>query len=348
MNARLDRALGRHRGPAPWWRRIVPFVGMALLLHLAFGVLGDRFLPYFQLDPQASAPMRLVILQPPVEPPPEVPEDPEQEDLSGQIVELPPPEEEVRPDEADYLAEHDITVPEETRTDMFEVNPEILANQWSQEQKMEQEDLIDLDVDKPSTGAQVGNDRPEPDTQGDRPALPSPWALTNKDGLQDPVPAAHMSATMSGSPQNDLLDEIPSDRVALNAKEYLYASYLNRIRRLVNFYWQQNIDNLPSSVRLLKSGYTTGVEAVLDGNGVLEMVEVVHPSGVSELDNCVVRAFRVAGPFPNPPEGLIEKDGRVYLPSMSFTVRQGQVRLRYGGVDPRAGVQFPGILKSPN
>ena len=38
------------------------------------------------------------------------------------------------------------------------------------------------------------------------------------------------------------------DRLALNTVEILYASYLNRIRRLVNFYWNQNLDNLPASV----------------------------------------------------------------------------------------------------
>ena len=70
-------------------------------------------------------------------------------------------------------------------------------------------------------------------------------------------------------------------------------------------------------------------------------------SGNDPLDDAVVRAFRVAGPFPNPPDGLVAKDGRVYLPNMSFTVGVGQARMQYQGIDPRAGVQYPGILKSP-
>jgi hypothetical protein len=55
----------------------------------------------------------------------------------------------------------------------------------------------------------------------------------------------------------------------------------------------------------------------------------------------------LASPFPNPPEGLIQSDGRVYLPDMDFTVRFRIGRARYQGIDPRAGVQYPGILKSP-
>jgi hypothetical protein len=65
-----------------------------------------------------------------------------------------------------------------------------------------------------------------------------------------------------------------------------------------------------------------------------------------EVDNCVVEAFRLAGPFPNPPEQLIGADGRAYLPDFGFTVEVGQARSPYMGVDPRSGVQFPGILKA--
>ena len=76
-------------------------------------------------------------------------------------------------------------------------------------------------------------------------------------------------------------------------------------------------------------------------------MEVVVASGSEELDDAVVRAFKLAGPFPNPPEGLIESDGRVYLPDMDFTVQFRIGRSQYQGIDPRAGVQYPGILKSP-
>ncbi len=173
------------------------------------------------------------------------------------------------------------------------------------------------------------------------------WLDTNKDGVQDPVPASHTQSSLSGAPQNDRLDERLGDAVALNTREYVYAGYLQRIRRLVNFYWTQCVDNLPNSVRFAKTNYTTAVASVLDAQGALDTIDVTMESGSSELDGCVVQAFKVAGPFPNPPEGLIEKDGRVYLPDMSFEVNLGLAQMQYQGVDPRAGVMFPGILKSP-
>jgi len=89
------------------------------------------------------------------------------------------------------------------------------------------------------------------------------------------------------------------------------------------------------------------VNVILTANGALEHIEVITGSGSEELDDAVIRAFRLASPFPNPPKGLIAKDGRVYLPDMDFTVQFRIGRAQYQGIDPRAGVQYPGILKSP-
>ncbi len=308
-----------------------------------------RLLPWMAPDRSATSPTSLVILQP-VEPEPEPEEpEPEREEPPGQLVELPKPKVEVEPEEAEYVAEFDVSVEEETRTEQVEVNPEVLAPEFSPDQKMEQqaEQADDLQMDKPSTGAQVGTEKFDPARDGTLRNLPSPWQITNKPGLQDPVPASHAATDVRGAPQNDLLNERAGDAVALNAKEYLYAGYLNRIRRLVNFYWEQNLDNIPRGTPLAKSSYRTAVAVILTSTGAVEQIAVTDDSGSDIMDQAVVRAFEMAGPFPNPPEGLIEADGRVYLPDMSFTVRLGTARLRYDGVDPRAGVQFPGLMKSP-
>lgn len=324
------------------------FLLLALLLHASLGTVGSWIVPWLFDPPHRDAlPTRLVIVQPPPEPEPEALEDPERPDVTGQIVDVARPLDPQKPVDAEYLSEYDITVPEETRTDAYKVNPEIVAPKYSDESKLQSEDILDVNVDRPSTGAKVGNDRFDPDRQGNFAALPSPWARTNKDGVQDPVPASHTASSLAGAPQNDRLNERLGDQVALNTREYLYAGYLQRIRRLVNFYWVQCVDNLPANVRFAKTTYTTDVAAILDAQGALDTIEVTDPSGSSELDACVVQAFHVAGPFPNPPEGLIEKDNRVYLPAMSFEVNLGVARMQYQGVDPRAGVMFPGILKSP-
>jgi len=334
---------------------LLVFLLLALVFHAsivavdtAFGLLLWLLSLFADATPASRMPVSLVIVQPKEKDDEEEEEEEEEEDEhDGQIVDLAPPEEEERPDDADYLAEHDQTVEEETRSERFKVTPEVLSKRYSKDERYETENLLDLNMTEKSTGAMIGNDRFDPDRDGRMAALPSPWTLTNKDGVQAPTAASHADANIAGAPSNDLLNVKRSDVHALNTKEFLYAGYLNRIRRLVNMYWRQNLDNLPNSVILAKPRYTTAVEAVLDGNGTLESLVVTGESGSPELDDAVVRAFRIAGPYPNPPEGLVEKDGRAYLPHMSFTVNLGKAENNYQGIDPRAGVQFPGILKSP-
>jgi TonB family protein len=329
--------------------RRTPRVGGALalsvLLHLLLVALISPFWSDLTQTDSENTPIPVSLVL-------EVPEqDPvaptAQPELEGQIVDTPPPELEEVPDRADYLAEHNAKVPEEMQT-RSRINPEVLAPTFSRDDELQFENLLDLNIKEPSTGAKVGNDRFDPDRDGRLASLPSPYQISNKDGLQRPVPSSHSETVLSGAPNNDWLKVKRGDRLALNTREILFAGYLNRIRRLVNFYWSQNLQNLPRSAqaRLTRSSYDTEVFVVLDGSGNLESVEITRASGSRELDHAVVLAFRIAGPFPNPPSQLIAPDGRVYLPDFGFHAQLNQARARYQGIDPRAGVQFPGILKA--
>jgi len=280
------------------------------------------------------------------EPEPE-PEKPKMPD--GQIVETPAPDVEKVPLKADYLAEQNNAVPEETRTAKYAINPEVLSNMYSEESKYALENAPDVGATEKSSGATAGNmmDPGVGDKGAPKSLIPSQWQLTNKPGLEAPTIASLGQQTLMGAPQNDLLKERVGDSVSLNTIELIGAQYLNRIRRQVNFYWSQNIDNLPPSVRLSAPVYETDVRVTLDGNGALDNIVVTRDSGNGPVDECVVQAFKIAGPFPNPPAELIAKDGRVYLPDFDFTVQVGHAQMQYQGVDPRAGVQFPGIMKAP-
>jgi hypothetical protein len=337
---RLQQQRSRQRRVAA----VITFGCLSILAHVFLIAVGIPLWPWLMdaMEIPDARPVSLVLVDPPE---PDQPED-KLPEFHGQIVDLPPPQVEEKPEDADYLAEHDRVVEEETRSERYKINPDVLAPEYSKEAKLELEDLIDLGITEPSTGARVGNDRFEPDRDGRLAALSSPFSVTNRDGLQKPVPASHSSQSVAGAPNNDLLDEERGTSVNLNTNEFLFASYLNRIRRLVNFYWQQNLDNMPPSTMITKSQYETEVDVVLSAHGALASVSITNESGSPTIDHCVVEAFEMAGPFPNPPEQLVDDDGLVYLPDFGFVVQVGQARAAYQGVDPRAGVQFPGILKT--
>lgn len=329
------------------WGNLV-FLGiLALLIDAALvgGVLYGLDRMRTEAGHGRARPVRLVILEPPDKEELEA-EEPEPE-YEGQIVEISPDDNDDVPEEADYLADRDNVTEEETKTKNFKMNPDLLAREYSREEKMKTEKLVDVNMTEESTGAMVGNDRFDPHRDGTMASLPSPWAVTNKQGFESPTAASMADSALAGAPQNDSLDERVSDRLSLNTKEFKYADYIKRIRRQVNFYWYQNLDNLPSSVVYAKTKYLTVVNVILDADGGLEMIEITEGSGAQVLDEAVLSAFKLASPFPNPPEGLIAKDGRVYLPDFGFDVQLGVAKSRYDGIDPRANVQFPGILKSP-
>ncbi|MEE3080261.1 MAG: energy transducer TonB, partial [Bdellovibrionota bacterium] len=54
--------------------------------------------------------------------------------------------------------------------------------------------------------------------------------------------------------------------------------------------------------------YLTSVRVVLDGKGKIIDVLIRDSSGISELDEAAIESFNKAGPFPNPPKGMLRND----------------------------------------
>ena len=66
------------------------------------------------------------------------------------------------------------------------------------------------------------------------------------------------------------------------------------------------------------SNHITSLEIFLDEKGEIVDVSVNSPSGVRELDNAAIKTFNQAGPFPNPPKGML-KQGKAKI-KWSFVV----------------------------
>jgi len=105
----------------------------------------------------------------------------------------------------------------------------------------------------------------------------------------------------------------------LNTREFKYYSYYNRIRRQLSEHWEGIVRE--RVMRIYKEGRTiassqdriTKLLVVLNSAGLLVNVQVLSDSGVQDLDEAAVDAFRSAAPFPNPPKGIVEIDGTVRI-----------------------------------
>lgn len=119
---------------------------------------------------------------------------------------------------------------------------------------------------------------------------------------------------------NDRLEGVSDDLITqLNTREYKYAVYYHRIKNQLNQWWvpkvQEKFTKMLHQGRMIASeeNKVTKLIIVLNNQGNLVNVQVLAESGVRDLDDAAIEAFRSAAPFPNPPKGMIESDGTVKI-----------------------------------
>ena len=128
-------------------------------------------------------------------------------------------------------------------------------------------------------------------------------------------PSKEMLERIAGGGSVDHLDDVDNgDETGLNAMRWVHASFFNRLKRQVAQNWD------PATVwhRVDPTGAVNGfktrvteLRVALDAHGAVEKIVVTAPSGVGDLDDEAVRAFKASGPFPNAPAALAGKDGLI-------------------------------------
>jgi protein TonB len=130
-----------------------------------------------------------------------------------------------------------------------------------------------------------------------------------------------MNVGADASRTNDYLKEVDNGlETMLNTREFKYYSYYNRIRRQLTQHWESRVrEKLTKMFREGRAPASSGQDRMtklmihLDNNGTLVKIQVLFDSGVRDLDDAAIDAFRAAAPFPNPPKGIIENDGTVKI-----------------------------------
>jgi protein TonB len=128
------------------------------------------------------------------------------------------------------------------------------------------------------------------------------------------------SANSTGLAQNnDFVEDVPlGDMTNLNTTEFKYYGFYHRIRQKLEQHWGSSIQakakNLYKSGRRLPASdnLITAVQVVLDDRGHIVEIKIEGTSGIRELDQAAIESFNKAGPFPNPPKGLLV-DGRAVI-----------------------------------
>jgi len=140
------------------------------------------------------------------------------------------------------------------------------------------------------------------------------------------------SMDTGGAPMSDYLPDVEEgEETWLNTRAFKYATYYNRIKRKVASRWdpvkvQRRYD--PSyAIYGYKNRYTV-VYIVLTKDGSLENVSIKRSSGVDFLDQEALASIKRSAPFPNPPGGITEKDGKIKFPfGFYFEMTRSGMRL---------------------
>lgn len=209
------------------------------------------------------------------------------------------PKDEIPPKDSKYLSKYDRSVKEETKAPVVGKT----------------KNRPNLSLKKPSK--KEAKRTPEPAKK-----RLSMADLTRRPQTQS-LPSSEPSAM-----SDDYLPDVKSGlETSLNTQEFKYYSYFERIKDRLRMFWEpelkERIQKLYNrGIDLPNSDVITKLAIVLNKNGEISKISIIRNSGYIDLDQAAIKAFERASPFPNPPSGMVEKDGTVHL-TWSFVLQTG-------------------------
>lgn len=260
------------------------------------------------------------------------------------------------PKDSKYLSQHNQKVEKETRAelnDRFRNSTGTGGPQASQETPGEarktNEQTLSENERKLENAETPSKERRETHknilTDANGPALGKSLKDFKPDFRPKPLPMGQQASGGGEGPSatDDHLKVAKGLQTLLSTREFVYYSYYNRIKERLRQYWEPKIKE--KMERVMRQGRTIASDVdrvtkcviILDHTGTLVRVQVVGASGLVDLDEAAVEAFRAAAPFPNPPKGIVEKDGLIRI-RWDFVLEANANRPlrynRYAAVDP--------------
>ena len=106
---------------------------------------------------------------------------------------------------------------------------------------------------------------------------------------------------------------------SLNSDRFTYYTFFARVNEQVRSRWIQNLRNFSENLSqsenesLASRERVTEIDVQLNRAGEFVRALVMRSSGAKGLDQAATEAFRIAAPFVNPPQQMIEADGLIHL-----------------------------------
>lgn len=280
---------------------------------------------------------------PKTQPPP-----PENDRLDGRVVELPPEQKasEKPPPSSRFLSDRNTQVERETVSRYAGNYPRVAPRpeagaegkpQTAQPPQPERPARRDVEPGGKGAGAAGREGAP-----GDRVALANPGGALRLPELgeggqrgrrgeagPDLSVSREAMARIAGGPSFDGVKEgLPEgDETWLNAREFKYATFMNRMKSEIAQQWFPRVRDAqvardPDGRLYFYKERTVVLGLTIDTNGNVKDLSVLQSSNVEFFDRAAMSSVQAAQPFPNPPRGMFHDEAQVRIP-FSFTMYPG-------------------------
>ncbi len=126
----------------------------------------------------------------------------------------------------------------------------------------------------------------------------------------------HLSRIQSAL-ENFVPEVKPGNQTALNTRAAPFAAFIARMHRSIHELWGfgflEELDGRPQSDPLNNRSLIAKLEIVLSGDGTVDKVTLIRPSGEMRYDVAAIDTVYAAGPYAEPPPAIRSRNGKIYV-----------------------------------
>jgi hypothetical protein len=141
-------------------------------------------------------------------------------------------------------------------------------------------------------------------------------------------------ARVQSALENFIPEVRPGNQTALNTRAAPFASFIARMHRSIHELWGfgflEELEAKSASSPYNDRSLVSKLEIVLNGDGTVDKVTVIRPSGYLPYDVAAIDVVYSAGPYADPPRAIRSRNGKIYV---HWTFHRDERQCATSGVD---------------
>jgi hypothetical protein len=145
---------------------------------------------------------------------------------------------------------------------------------------------------------------------------------------------ANRLARVQSALENFIPEVRPGNQTALNTRAAPFAAFIARMHRSIHELWGfgflEDLEQKPASSQYNDRTLVSKLEIVMNGDGTVDKVTVIRPSGYLPYDVAAIDVVYSAGPYVDPPRAIRSRNGKIYV---HWTFHRDERQCATSGVD---------------